>query len=260
MSQDGHRPGRVIRLAFKIGTVAGAAAALIAENATSGEAGEASPRSPARIGSSPAIARKAEPPVPGSPPPLVLKPSRLGARLILAGHRSHSSHSSHSSHVSGASYRSHSSHTSHFSSTIGSGSSRPSSGSSLRSAGSNYILPSIPAPADVSNGIPESTTDRPAPKSAATTTRVPTKPAPKAEPAVDLRDPANRYKLMSVNNFNGTVKAFIKDLLVGQPKLIKVGEEIGDSKLVDIARDWKSVRLKPPAGPEVNLKLNAPAK
>lgn len=247
MGQDEVRRGRLARLALKVGTVAGAAAALLSD-ASGAQAADGNAPHPDRIDSIPTIARDSESPAQGSPPPLVLKPSRMGGRIIMAGHKSHSSHSSHSSHVSGAGFRAHSSHTSHvsgarhsshFSSTTRSGSGSYRSGSSSSGSSSRSSAGSS------SSVAPSSGWTAPAPAS----------PEPRPIPKPDLTNPLARYQLLTIGTYGAIQKAFIKDLLVGQPKLVKVGEKVGDSELVSIAADKQSVRMKPPAKDEFVLKL-----
>jgi hypothetical protein len=80
-------------------------------------------------------------------------------------------------------------------------------------------------------------------------------PAPKVEaPPVDLHDPLVRYELVTYGHYSGVQKAYIKDLLSGQASLLRVGETIGDCKLMEIVPQTDSVRLKPDQGPEFMIK------
>lgn len=66
--------------------------------------------------------------------------------------------------------------------------------------------------------------------------------------------------MLSVGTFGKTQKAFIKDWLVGQPKLIQVGEKIGDSELTSVAEDKKSVQMKSATKVDFTLKLSTSAR
>jgi hypothetical protein len=82
-----------------------------------------------------------------------------------------------------------------------------------------------------------------------------------ATPAVDRHDPLYRYQLITLNADKTPVKAFIKDLLVGEAQQIQIGEMIGDCKLIGISLKDVSVRLKPPTGAEFTLSRgNRPAR
>jgi hypothetical protein len=87
-------------------------------------------------------------------------------------------------------------------------------------------------------------------------------PARKVEaaPAVDRRDPLLRYQLITVTSDSGVWKAFIKDLLVNDSRFVGIGEKIGGCKLLVIAADKMSVRLKPSSGPEFTVKRGQPAR
>ena len=266
MGEDGRQKGRLARLALRVGTVAGAAAALLAENAAAGQGGDGTPLPAARPEPIAGVARPVEASESQTPPPLVLRPSRLGARLILTGHRSHRSHSSHSSHVSGSSsYSRHSSHTSHVSGasnfsthqshsshyssstrSFGSGSSSTSTAPSIAPSAPAFRPPARPVgpPADGDAMNPAPAMD---PGPAAADVAAPA-PAEAARPAIDLNDPKNRFQLITVSRVNGVQKAFIKDLLRDYRKLMRVGETIGDCKLTSISKDGQWVRMKPPKG------------
>ena len=247
MGDDERQRGRLRKLALKLGTVAGAAAALLAENSASAQDGDVFAgllnRNDVTVSAPREVGESTKPIA-----PLVLKPGHGGSKLILAGHRSHSSHSSHSSHRS---HVSGSSHSSHFSSSV-----RPSSGrstSSPSSSSSNLPGASVPgsAAADASGGDDTPTATPPAASRKGTTRPAPTAPTP---PPVDRHDPLLRYQLITLNADKGVPKAFIKDLLVGESRQIEVGETIGDCKLTSISMAEKSIRLKPPTGPEFTLR------
>lgn len=254
MQQGEYRKGRFARLALKVGTVASAAAALLAENAA-GDGHDAHASRRHVVSQHASIARAVDRPDVSSPPLLVLKPSLSGAQLVLAGHRSHSSHSSHRSHVSG------SSHSSHFSSSIRAGStaSRPTSRSEPSSSTSASYSGS-PSSSGRSSSFFGSSSNQPAGAADA----VPSPPARQvvAQPAkpvvttppVDYSDPKNRYQLISISMVAGVQKAFIKDLLKRDARLLSVGEMIGEAKLIEISKSRNAIRLKPTSGTEITLK------
>lgn len=252
MSDDDRQRSRLRKLALKIGSVAGAAAALLGDNSANAKEGDVLAETLKRnevIASAPrelkGLARPA-------PPPLVLKPGHAGGKLILAGHRSHSSHSSHSSHRS---HVSGSAHSSHFSSSV-----RPISGSSYSTGSSSTYTPgsatSGSSSSESSGSVDPSTPAMPTPS------RKVTKPSTKkAVPLVpvDWNNPLIRYRLITLNADKAPIKAFIKDLLLGDSKQIQVGEMIGDCKLIGISLGEMSVRLKPRTGAEFTLKRGDPA-
>lgn len=238
MGHDDRQERRLGKFALKFGTVATAAAALVAEGTASAGESDLLKGILERNDAAPALARGRDEPAGLVPPPLVLKPSQAEPDWMLAGHRSHSSHSSHrshSSHASGSSHASHysaSSHSSHYSSAVGSGFARPAP----------RPFPTGPTP-------PERAVPAPAP-------RVEPQPAPKVEaaPAIDPRDPLHRYELITFGTYQGVRKAFIKDHLTGAASLIKEGEKIGDCTLVEIIPQTDSVHLKPGDGEAFSIK------
>jgi hypothetical protein len=62
---------------------------------------------------------------------------------------------------------------------------------------------------------------------------------------------------MTVSTYDGIPKAYIKDHWKGQAKLIRVGETIGDCKLLSISLGYSSVRLQPTGGTAFTLNLSA---
>jgi hypothetical protein len=68
-----------------------------------------------------------------------------------------------------------------------------------------------------------------------------------------MSDPLVRYQLITLGTYYGIQKAYIKDRLVGKSSLIRVGEMIGDCKLIEIQAAEKAVRLKPAKGPEFTV-------
>lgn len=248
------RPERPLRkLALRFGTVATAAAALLAEGTASARESDVLKGLLNRDDLVPTVTRETEEPAGLLPPPLILKPSQAEPNWILAGHRSHSSHSSHrshSSHVSGSGHSSHfsaSSHTSHYSSSVGTSSARRSSRGWSDFSPSSSELPSSPP------DLPA----RPLPPP-----RVDPLPVPKVEPPpkLDRHDPLLRYELITFGTYFGVQKAYIKDHLEGKASLIRVGETIGDCKLVEISPSRDSIRLKPKEGPEFSVKRGHTAK
>lgn len=73
-------------------------------------------------------------------------------------------------------------------------------------------------------------------------------------PPVDYSDPKNRYELIVISMVGGVQKAFIKDLLENDAKLMSVGEMIGEAKLIEISKSKDAVRLKQTSGAEITLK------
>lgn len=109
------------------------------------------------------------------------------------------------------------------------------------------FLPATPGPTKKSE-IPPKTPELAAPSTA--------KPAEKVEvtPAVDPNDPAVRYRLITISTYGGAQRAFIKDQMTGETKLMKVGESIGDCKLIAIMLSTNSVRLRPSEGDVVTIR------
>jgi len=56
-----------------------------------------------------------------------------------------------------------------------------------------------------------------------------------------------------LDTFKGVRKAYIKDLTVGATRLVKVGDIIGECKLIEILLKEQSVRLKPTEGLEFTI-------
>src|SRR4051812_39930894 len=96
------RRRRLAKLALKIGTVATAAAALLAEDTASAHEGDLLAGLLSRNDVVASVPRATEEAGQVLPPPLILRPSHADSTRMFAGHRSHSSHSSHRSHVSGS--------------------------------------------------------------------------------------------------------------------------------------------------------------
>lgn len=253
MGRDDGQERRAGKLVRKFGTVAAAAAALLAEG--SGGAHDSGMMEDLinRHDPSAAVSRGAAEPDGDRPPPLVLTPSQVQPDWLLArrgshsSHSSHSSHRSHSSHVSGSFHSSHysaSSHSSHYSSSVGS-----VSGPTTRRT------PSAPSPAPAPADWPAAAPREPA-KDPAPATPVNPQPAPKVEapPAVDRHNPLQRYELVTLGTYQGIQKAYIKDLLDGNASLLKIGESIGDCTLVEITPERDSVRLKPAQGADFSIK------
>jgi hypothetical protein len=242
---QGDRRSPLAKLALKFGTVATAAAALLAEGNASADESDVLKGLLDRNHAVPADSFEKAVSDGLAPPPLILKPSHAEQNWLLAGHTSHRSHSSHSSHRS---HTSGSSHSSHFSSSVGTGSGLAPSARRLDSS---------------PKALDSSTTPPDGPKSSAVaspTVNTPPAPKVKAAPAVDRRDPLLRYQLLTLGTYSGIQKAYVKDLLVGSAKLIKVGETIGDSKLIEILPQAQSIRLKPTTGPELTIKRIASAR
>jgi hypothetical protein len=242
MGQDERRKSHLAKLALKFGTVATAAAALLAEGTASASESDVLKGILDHKDVVPALSADAEAQAALTLPPLVLKPSHVQPRWLLAGHRSHSSHSSHRSHSSG------SAHSSHYSSST---LTRPRSSSSTWSTS--------PGPSAESTGRPSTLADTPR---TAPARRVAPTPAPKVKAAADKRplDPTVRYELIRVQEFQGLQKAYIMDHSVERASLIKLGERIGDCMLVEILPGNNSVRLKPSTGPAFTVTRAQPAK
>jgi hypothetical protein len=256
MGQDEGRNDRIAKLAKKIGSVAAAAAALLADgNARSSESDlhrDLLDRNRA-VG---AISRAMEG-VADLPPPLVLKPADGELDLLLArghsSHRSHSSHSSHRSHVSGAS------HASHYSSSPRVGSGVVSSPASNMPAATS--TPYTSTPSRVSSADAEATQQR-VPSSLIETPASASTPR-NEKPMVrdpDFSNPLERFKLITISTRDGILKAFIKDEFFRSVKLLEVGETIGDCKLIKIAPIDKYVTLKPKKGAEVMIRQPPPSR
>lgn len=57
----------------------------------------------------------------------------------------------------------------------------------------------------------------------------------KAAPEFDRHDPLVRFQLLTVSTYSGVQKAYIKHILVGESRLIKVVETIGECRLVKLS-------------------------
>jgi len=60
--------------------------------------------------------------------------------------------------------------------------------------------------------------------------------------------------VIAISVVGGRQKAFIKDLLEDESKLLQVGDSIGDAKVLEISKAAGVVRLKPETGEELTLR------
>ncbi len=266
MEGDEQRRSLLQKLVRKVGTVAGAAAALLASNAGTVDANQphSSPAQPRAVTLSnlhDGTGRRRD-----LPPPLVLKSSMANAKaMFAAGHRSHSSHSSHSSHrshVSGAS------HSSHFSSSIAP--STPSADSTAPAPSARTRSRSLTRTPKATPSLPQAEDATPVTDSKVppTTPGLPNAPRTSVKPAPKLPnfsagatangeesvDPSTRYRIITMQADKGFPVVFIKDLLTNESKQIRVGETIGDATLMSISLPTRTIRLKPKGGEEFALR------
>jgi hypothetical protein len=133
----------------------------------------------------------------------------------------------------------------------------PSSGPATPNRSGGSMSAQTPAvPAATPNSVGSSFTPIPE-QSPQVSDTVPPSPfvvKPKPKPVVDPHDPRTRYQLLTIGRYEGYQKAFIKDLVLEESKLLRVGEKIGDCKLVGIYPAAKTIRMKPSKGAMFNVK------